>query len=70
MSRARCSRCRQDVTLWAHRGDAQNHSWGNDEASCSCHPIPTCTSCDAALLREHGFLLLDEVALPSTALLN
>ena len=70
MSLTRCSRCKRDVTLWAHRGEAQNHSWGEDEASCSCRPIPTCATCDVVLLREHGFLLLDEIALPGAALLN
>ena len=70
MSLIRCSRCRRNVTLWAHRGDAQRHQWSEDEAGCACRPAPVCTSCDVTLIRDHGFLLLDEDALPGAALLN
>jgi hypothetical protein len=66
MLAARCSECNQDALIWAHRGDADRHKWANEnESSCSCQPHALCGVCDVAVLRGHGFLLLDTEAFPS-----
>lgn len=67
----RCSSCQSAVLVLAHRGAHQSHSWeGKTERQCTCRPIPLCTLCDVVLIQEHGFLLLDDEALPDIGMLN
>ncbi len=58
-----CSSCQQSDTIaWAHNGGMGTHQWGDrNESECECAPKPVCLSCDAPLIQQHGFVVLDAV---------
>lgn len=58
----RCAACQKSASLiWAHNGGVDTHRWDqtDDERDCTCGPKPICAGCDAPLLKEHGFVVLD-----------
>lgn len=58
-----CPACQQsDTIVWAHNGGVGTHHWGDKpESACTCDPKAICAACDAPLLVEHGFIVLDAV---------
>lgn len=59
----KCAACgKSNTMIWAHNGGVDTHKWGDDgEQDCNCQTKPICAMCDAPLLREHGFIVLDAV---------
>ena len=59
----KCAACKkQETILWAHNGGIDTHRWDEaDERDCICQPKPICSACDAPLLHEFGFIVLDAV---------
>lgn len=59
----RCQTCASEETvLWAHHGGVDTHHWGDgEEKDCGCGPQLICTVCDAPILRQFGFIVLDAV---------
>lgn len=64
----RCAACeRTETILWAHNGGCDIHRWDDkEERDCTCQPKPVCAACDAPLLREQGFVVLDAVCFGMT----
>lgn len=56
-----CPICQSSKSIvWAHNGGVGTHHWGdNPESACGCGPQAVCTSCEAQLLIQHGFVVLD-----------
>ena len=56
-----CSICnRNDSLVWAHNGGCDMHHWDDKtEGYCSCSPKMICAACDAPLLVQFGFVVLD-----------
>ena len=68
MSQRLTQSCLHKAEMWAHRGEKPHHTWAEgDESKCSCQPVLMCGVCHNSVLQEHGFLLLDETALPAQA---
>lgn len=61
-----CPQCHKDSLVWSHRGTTERHRWVDGEGSCGCDPRALCVECDLATLRDHGLLLLDGDAFPSS----
>lgn len=57
----RCETCDNDGTLFhAHNGGISTHHWGDgDESECSCGPALICLVCNAPILDQYGFIVLD-----------
>ena len=57
----KCAACdSSDNLVWAHNGGHDTHRWDDaTERDCRCGPSPLCLHCDAAFLREYGFVVLD-----------
>lgn len=57
----RCETCDSDQSLlWAHNGGVGTHHWGDgEERECGCGPMLICTVCNATLLTQFGFIVLD-----------
>lgn len=58
----RCAICDSDLVIWAHNSGVATHHWGDgDEKDCTCGPQAICPICNAGLLKQFGFVVLDDV---------